>query len=168
MIEMGRTSQIITFTMELVPDVRPFANGQSYLNSLGSIIPNLFWDNHPTAEQNLSQWFVDTRFPDFAKTGGGFGFSMIAEAYLNFGWIGTPIVLAILGFLYTKFVVWASRNESPLRIATVASFMSFFLLFTRGESYLLPRYLVWYSLLPYLLVQYIPVIKLNSKKKAYL
>ena len=123
-------------------------------------------DNHPTAEQNLSQWFVDTRFPEFAKTGGGFGFSMIAEAYLNFGWIGTPIVLATLGFLYTKFIRWASRTDSPLKIATVASFMSFFLLFTRGESYLLPRYIVWYSFLPYLLVQYIPVIKMNLKEEA--
>lgn len=162
LIEIARTSKIITFTMELIPEVRPFAKGQSYINAIASIIPNLFWDVHPTAKNNLAQWFVETRFPIFARTGGGFGFSFIAEAYLNFGWIGTPLVVSVIGFFFARFVLWASESHNPLKIATVASFLYYFLLFARGESYLLPRYFLWYSVFPYLLVIYFPLIKFKT------
>ncbi len=96
-----------------------------------------------------------------ASHGGSLGYSFIAEAYLNFGWIGAPITLGIIGFLFAKLVSWAERSGQPARLAMVACFLTFFLFFSRSEAASNIRLLVWYSLLPYLAVH--AVRRFNAK-----
>jgi hypothetical protein len=85
-----------------------------------------------------------------AAAGGGLGYSFIAEAYLNFGWFGAPIWLAFIGYLLMRLFMQSDTSD-PARHAMVASFLSFFFVFTRGESAIVVRGLVWYACLPYLL-----------------
>lgn len=143
----------VAHTIELVPSVRNFQMGAEYFYALLTLMPNLFWKVHPTVARGIPDkwlvWEVDT---EFAARGGSFGFSFIAEAYLNFGWFGAPIALGMMGLIFAKFTLWAVRSGSPARMATVASFTSFILFFPRAESALMVRSLVWYSLLPYLSV----------------
>ena len=64
-------------------------------------MPNLFWDIHPTIARGLAcDWITETVDPFADLVGGGLGYSFIAEAYLNFGWFGVPIVTGIIGFLF--------------------------------------------------------------------
>jgi hypothetical protein len=87
-----------------------------------------------------------------AAHGGGLGFSFIAEAYLNFGWTGAPLILALIGLAMSWLFHWAESSADPARKAVMASFLSFFLLYARGESATCVRAMVWYSLVPYLVV----------------
>ncbi|MBW4592659.1 MAG: O-antigen polysaccharide polymerase Wzy family protein [Brasilonema angustatum HA4187-MV1] len=160
--EMGSSMGTIAHTIELVPSQRGFDMGASYGYALLTLIPNLFWDIHPTIARGLAEkWLVDTVNPYISSIGGTMGYSFIAEAYLNFGLIGTAIFMAFFGFLFAKLTLWSVKDNQPAKMATMASFLSFVLFYPRAESALLIRPLVWYSLLPYLLTN---VVKLTHKK----
>lgn len=83
--EMGGTMFCLVKTMELVPSKEPYRYGRSYVYSFTTLIPNLgFWKIHPAKnESNLSDWLTDA-----LGLGYGTGFSMCAEAYMNFGYLG--------------------------------------------------------------------------------
>jgi len=151
--EMGGTMAIVAQTVELVPSARPYDCGVHYLYAASTLFPNLFWDVHPAVARGLlSSWLVWEVDPFFGEAGGSYDFSCIAEAYLNFGWIGVPAVMLILGLLYSKFVLWAHRSCDPLRLAMVATYGVFILKYARTEAGWIVRPLVWYALLPYALV----------------
>ena len=161
--EMGGSMLTVAYTLELVPSQRDFQAGVDYLYALLTLIPNVFGKLHPTIARGLPEhWLTEQINPIFASIGGSYGYSFIAEAYLNFGWIGAPIALAIISFLFNKLVLWAkTSSEDPAKMAMVASFLSVFLFYARAESALVIRTLVWYSLIPYLWVH---LIKGNSSK----
>lgn len=153
--EMGSSMATIAYTLELVPSTRTFEYGLGYLYAISTVFPNLFWDVHPaTARGTPSEWLIWTVDPGTARNGGGLGYSFIAEAYLNFGWIGVPLVMVALGYLLCRFVLWADggSSPSPARIATIATFTAFTLSYARGEASFIVRPLLWYALAPYVAV----------------
>lgn len=155
--EMGFSLRTVAHTVQLVPEVRGFDLGLSYVYASLTIFPNLFWDIHPTVAHGLAAgWLVRTVAPSLASIGGGYGFSFIAEAYLNFGWLGITIVLAIIGGLLAAFVVWGQKTDDPARLALLASFGASFMIFARGESGSIVRDFVWYALIPYAIVRIMP------------
>jgi oligosaccharide repeat unit polymerase len=165
--EMGFSATTIAWTMELVPTVRPFDLGMSFLVSILTLIPNVFSSGrHPALTMSgydiPDYWLVEVIDPDFASKGGGLGFSFIAEAYLNFGWFGIVLLLGIIGFLFAKFVQWAVRDRDPVRMAIIAIFVSFFLFYPRASSQAIIRPFVWYCLLPYLGMRWLS--KLNQSR----
>jgi oligosaccharide repeat unit polymerase len=152
--EMGGSMATVAYTLDLVPDDRDYDMGASYFYAALTLFPNLFWDIHPSiAHGTASNWLIWEVNPYNARRGGGLGYSIIAEAFLNFGWWGTPLVLGLIGFFYGKFVLWGERSFDPAKLATVACFFAFFTLIARGESALVTRPLVWYVLGPYALIQ---------------
>ncbi len=149
--EMGGSLITLAHTLQLVPSTRPFDLGLGYLYAVTPVFPSFFWDVHPVvAHGRPSDWLIWSVAPSTAKVGGGLGFSFIAEAYLNFGSAGIPVVSAVFGFLYCKFQLWADHLSNPARMASIASFISFVLLYARGEASFIIRPLVWYALGPYL------------------
>lgn len=150
--EMGHSLMTVTHTLALVPDTRPFDLGVSYLYAATTIVPNLGWEVHPSVAHGLlSDWLTSTIDPSIFNSGGGLGFSFIAESYLNFGWFGGPLWLGFVGFCVTSLFLTADGSD-PAKRALVGSFLSFFFFFARGESASVARGLVWYAVLPYLLV----------------
>lgn len=153
---MGGSMNTVSYTIDLVPETRGYDMGASYYYALLTVFPNAFWSIHPSVARGIaSEWLVKTVDPETARIGGGMGYSFIAEAYLNFGWWGAPIVLILMGFFFGSMVLWADRSGDIARLAMIASFLSFFLVFPRGESIQVVRALVWYSFLPYLAVRQI-------------
>jgi oligosaccharide repeat unit polymerase len=154
--EMGNTLQTIVYTVELVPGIKPYEWGVGYLYALSTVLPNLFWDLHPADRRGLpSAWLTLEVSPDMVRAGFGLGYSVIAEAYLNFTWIGAPLILFVIGFAVASFVLKVSRSSDPLLFATEAVMISFVLFFSRAESHLFMRPLVWQCLIPYLVVLYL-------------
>lgn len=153
--EFGITMRNVAFTVDLVPLTRPFALGLSYLYALLTLVPNLFWAIHPSQAYHLGTWLTSTVAPRYFAAGGGYGYSFLAEAYLNFGWLGLPLALGLMGYYYSKFTLWAQRQDDPARLAVVACFLSFFLFFVRAESMSVVRPFVWYSLIPYMAVRWL-------------
>jgi hypothetical protein len=144
--EMGGSVFTVVKTVEAVPSVRPFGNGESYVRALGTVLPNVFSGVHPAlSEGTLSDWLVWTVDPLTAMNGGGYGFSAIAEAYLNFSWIGAWVPMVLLGFLVgalgggERGLTWAAAE---------AIVMSSVLVLARGESMIVVRSIVWFALIP--------------------
>lgn len=151
--EMGGSMKTVAYTLQLVPHTRGYEWGLSYLYALLTVVPNFFWRIHPSrAHGTAGTWLVRTVAPRYAALGGGYGFSFIGEAYLNFGWFGAPVALALIGFLFAKLVLWADRSGDPARLAMLASFTRYFLYFARAESVAVVGPPLWYSVLPWLAV----------------
>jgi oligosaccharide repeat unit polymerase len=165
--EMGGSILPVVYTLQLVPSVRNFQMGADYLYALFTIVPNVFGKLHPTVARGLAEkWLTAEVNPDFAFSNGSYGYTFIAEAYLNFGAIGAPIALGVIGFLFTKLTLWVITSNDPAKMAMLASFLSFFLFYARAESALIIRPLVWYSIIPYLGVNLIsPSFPKRLKKR---
>lgn len=156
MREMGGSFITIIYTTEFVPQIRPFEWGATYLSAVGTIFPNFFWDIHPSIAGGLpSYWLMKEVNPYAAKAGQTLGFSVIAEAYLNFSWVGTLIFMSVIGYVLARFVLWVWKQSNPLGLAIEAIFISFVLFVARGESHLIVRSIFWECLIPYLLVTYL-------------
>lgn len=156
MYEMGTSLNTVAYTLDLVPEMRDFDMGISYLYAISTVMPNLFWAVHPAiAHGTYGEWLIWTVNQYIAFRGGGIGFSFIAEAYINFGWYGAPVILGIMGYLFGRFTLWGNKSNNPAGIATLASFLAFILFFARGESISSFRPIVWYSLAPFLLFKII-------------
>lgn len=149
--EMGASMLTVTYTIELVPKVKSFQMGADYLYALLTLLPNFFGGRlHPSIARGIPDvWLVNQVNPEMASYNSTYGFSFIAEAYLNFGWYGSLIALGIQGFFFTKLIIWATSQGHPAKMAMIASFLSFFLFYPRGASIFMVRPLVWYSFIPY-------------------
>lgn len=154
--EMGGSLITIAYTIDLVPWSRPFNCGLQYLYSLLTILPNVFGDLHPAITIGTpSAWLIWAVDPFTAARGGAIGFSFIAEAFLNFGFWGVPVVLFFIGFLYVKLLVWGTQSHDLGKKVFLAVFTSFFLFFPRSDSTVVFRPLVWYGFFPYLLYRFL-------------
>ena len=154
--EMGFSANTIAWTMELVPSVRPFALGGTYLSAVLTLIPNLTSDEtHPALHlfryDFPERWLMWEVAPDTASKGGGYGYSFIAEAYLNFGW-AAPMGLFVLGAIYGRLRGWTLNGNDPARMAVMGIFLSSVLFFGRSSMIALMRPLCWYAIGPYLVI----------------
>jgi oligosaccharide repeat unit polymerase len=154
--EMGSSANTIAWTMELVPSVRPFALGSTYLCATLTLIPNLSsGELHPAMRlfgydipDYWLTWEID---PEFASRQGSYGYSFIAEAYLNFGW-AAPIFLFFFGAVYGRLMGWTLNGKDPGKMAIMGIFLSSVLFFPRSALMNVVRPLCWYALIPYLAI----------------
>lgn len=153
--EMGGSMLATASTIELVPSSRPYDNGLSYAYASSTVIPNFSGGVHMAIQHGTpSAWLVETLDPGTAARGGGYGYSFIAESYLNFGWYGF-VFIGIIGFSLARFSLWAVSGCDFARIAFVGSMLAFFLVSVRAESAVVFRPLIWYCLLPYVVARFL-------------
>jgi oligosaccharide repeat unit polymerase len=153
--EMGGSMSVNADILELVPQIRPFDRGISYVYAASALVPNFFWPGvHPAALNSPSKWLIEQVDPVMAELGGGRGFTVFAEAYLNFGLLGGGIVIALIGAALATVSVWTGRVSDPGRNAFFAVALCFLLLYSRAEFGDVVRGLVWYAGLPYLLYRF--------------
>lgn len=124
-LNQGSVLFVDTYVMGLVPTALPFAYGATYLNALLSLLP----DPVHVAQPTLMQWLMESFAPDSAS---GFGFSLTAEAYLNFGLIGAPVVFALLALVQRLLILRVDRNHFFAYASIV--FTTAWLYGFRGES----------------------------------
>ena len=157
--EMGSSMATTAHTIALVPSIRPFDWGAGYGYAILTLFPNLFWDIHPTiARGTATDWLVQSINPIIAARGGAYGFSFIAEAYLNFGQPGVVAVMAIYGILLVSIILWAEKSGDPAKLALLATILAFSLRFPRDELAGIIRPIVWYGILPYVSAVILPVV----------
>ena len=157
--EMGSTMATTAHTLTLVPSTRPFDLGEGYAYALLTLFPNLFWDIHPTIERGTAnEWLVRSINPWLAARGGAYGYSCIAEAYLNFGKPGVPLMMCLYGVLFVALLLWAEKSGDPAKLAFAAAVFAFVLRFPRDELAGVIRPVVWYALLPYLSILVTPLV----------
>lgn len=87
--------------------------GQTYLHIFYLIIPRFLWKGRPL---DLSEQFAQNMISDW-HPGQGLGYSPLAEAYLNFSWLGPVIQYFLLGLLWGYFwkflrkILWKYPQE---------------------------------------------------------
>lgn len=154
--EMGASLRPVVDTIALVPSSRPYHLGVGYVHALLNIFPNFIPFLHFPLEYGVPEmWYVETVDPATADLGGAWGFNFIAEAYLEFGWLGAPVALALLGAFIGGFSLWGSESLHPGRAAAVAAWWVIVLHFPRGNLESYTRQLVWFSLVPYLMIRFL-------------
>jgi len=152
--EMGYSMSTVAYTLELLPSARPFDEGVSYLYALLAGVPNVAWAVHPTtAHGTLSTWLVSTVMPYAAAQGNGLGYSFIAEAYENFGWIGVPLTLIVTGWVAGRLSDAVRGRSDPAILALTATLLLSAILYARSETADFVRNGCWYSIMPYILVR---------------
>lgn len=148
--ELGGSAITIGYTTDLVPESRPYDLGASYLQGALTIFPNLFWDVHPAIARGTPEtWLIQTVDPYIAERGGGLGYSFIAEAYFNGGWVGVIVICCALGFGFARLAVASSNSTDLAKMAFVATVMAFILKYVRSDCTEIFRGVVWYAFGPY-------------------
>ncbi|QDU55346.1 O-antigen polymerase [Aeoliella mucimassa] len=95
--------------------------GSSYLTALGAWVPRSVWPNRP---EDLAQAFAHNNVVKWTP-GLGFGYSLLAEAYLNFGYAGAFLQYFVLGFCLNRLWLFtlpffAKRYATAMWAATLS------------------------------------------------
>lgn len=96
MLERDPMGPMVSLVEILQDDGLSYRYGLTYLDSLVLLIPKSIWPDRPL---DLSERFIRERLAGW-QPGMGMGYSLLAEAYLNFGWLGCLIQYALLGFIW--------------------------------------------------------------------
>lgn len=143
--ELGGSLATVAYTIDLVPTTRPFECGMTYLYSFASLFPSLIFPNgnHPTwSRGEEAAWLISIVSPRTAEFGGGLGFSLIAEAYLNFGTLFGATFFFLIGVFTAVVNRYAASPGFPNRGAAGAVFLTISMLAARGESLMVFRRLL--------------------------
>lgn len=122
--EMGGSMNPLALTMAVVPSTEDYRYGKSIFYSFLSIIPNVgFWRIHPAQkEAKLGRWLMEKYNMTY-----GPGYSLVAEGYINFGYMG-PFALLLLGFYYTKIFKYVDKKfveKNPFVVILAIVFLWF-------------------------------------------
>ena len=130
--EMGGTMYCLIKTMNLVPSKYDYRYGKSYAYAFTTLIPNIgFWDIHPAKkESNLGDWLTEE-----LSLGYGTGFSMCAEAYINFGYFAIFVFFLWGYFISSVFskIEPALENQDYAKLAFMLILFWFFLKLPRNN-----------------------------------
>jgi hypothetical protein len=149
--ELGTSVVALVYTVDLVPATKPHEWGQSYYESLLSLLPS---DVMSSIERGARQgaWLIEVVSPSAAAYGGGIGFSLLAEAYDNFGWVGPSVVMMLLLLSLARLSRWTSERQMPWKSAVASAAVSILIFSGRGSSFTFVRRMAWLVVIPYLVV----------------
>jgi oligosaccharide repeat unit polymerase len=125
-LNQGSIPFVDTFIRYLVPDYLPYRWGETYLDGVLGVLPDALF---ATPTQALDAWLVELYAPG---SPGGYGFSLTAEAYLNFGPLGVPVVFFALGLALRWVLNRAGRSDWSTYLSVVMLTAAFGAL--RGET----------------------------------
>lgn len=123
-IELGAIAGVVSNVLKWVPSESDFRWGHSYARAFWESVPNLGLSiskssrdlqgmngNKALAVEELRppEWYIYKYNRWMFETGGGGGFSAVAEAYFNFGYPGVVIVFILFGYFLVRIDV--SRFE---------------------------------------------------------
>lgn len=136
-------------TMEIVPAQENFRYGITYLMALTTVFPNLFFEVHPAQKFSaLASWLMKRLDMTY-----GPGYSMPAEAYINFGWFPVPIML-LAGYLIARLLyITKSNRDDPLRVFAAMLFFFMNITLPRREFLGVVRDIAYYIVPAYFILK---------------
>lgn len=153
--DMGKSLQTVIYTCILIPEQYSYRYGVTYLMNLTQIIPNFFWTRHPAEVYgSLGKWLTKIVDPSFYQFGGALGFSCVAEAYINFGYIGIVVFPFIFGKILQTVENRIDSSAKPVNYASFCIVSVYLMSYARGEFTDLVRGFFWYMMIPYIFYKY--------------
>lgn len=145
--EMGGSMFPLISVMHIVPNIYRYQLGGTYISSLFSIFPNFLF-GHIFNRVSLSNWLMMVLGLNY-----GPGFSLLAEAYYNFGWLG-DIFMLTLGWTVVR-LLYPFKKVSELTSALSTVMLCLLFTAARQDSLFMVRDVVYYALVPYLLIRFV-------------
>jgi hypothetical protein len=110
-LEAGNSYLVVNITCHEVPSQEPYWKGASWKIAVFRMIPFLegFALRHGWSTWSPSEWVTITYY---GPTAAGRGFSISAEGYLNFGYLGVIVEMMFLGMFIRWVTVRFSNNPS--------------------------------------------------------
>jgi hypothetical protein len=127
----SRTDLIHQFALvcSLTPSEIPYQYGATYSYFLVTLIPRVIWPGKP--EAGASNKFFGVSYGLTTEEGAvrtTFGVNLVAESYINFGWVGVLSIMALQGaFLCLLQRVFGEEKSGTGGQAVYVSFFVFFL-----------------------------------------
>lgn len=142
--EMGGTIRNVIRTMEFMGN-NGIVYGQTFLNSSVYLLPKPFLDMFAFQPAILrpSEWLV-VNSADIPY-GGGIGYSLVAEAYYNFGLFGSFVFFAVGWFVSAKYFAYL-KTGNRYSLLHALNVIIILLLHMRSDSEVYLRYIVYGSL----------------------
>ncbi len=113
----------------LTPAEIPHQRGATYTYFLITLIPRAIWPEKPKA--GSANKFFGVNYGLTTEEGAErstFGVSLLAEGYINFGWVGVTLIMALQGaFLTLLQRLFGERESGEGGRAVYVSFLVFFL-----------------------------------------
>lgn len=106
--ERASLFQMLCMIVDRVPEIRPYLNGESYVDLPALLIPRFLWPDKPSAlESNVRLALHFNLVDEESAANVSIAFGPVAEAYANFGLIGALGFGALLGWIMKLCVVSA-------------------------------------------------------------
>ncbi len=121
-------------TVLTVKEDAPLMWGQSYVEGLSLFVPRALWPDRPL---DIAESFGKRMMPNWLP-GQGMGFGPVAEAYMNFGVIGSFIPFLAFGWLWGRlwraFQLLTKPYNAPLHFDVLYRIIGFYVMiqFFRG------------------------------------
>lgn len=132
--------------MSVVPSSESFLHGSGYFLSLiGGMIPSFIDPTGTIAAINRQSRIFETwQGQYFGQYSFGFGFSLNAEAYINFGWWGLFAIFAICLFVFSKLKFSSfKQNKSGWQLYRTCILLFLWFTLPRRDSYYIWKALVY-------------------------
>ena len=145
--EMGKTLDTFVRAMTLVPERFDYFGGMTYVWALARSVPNFRLTPRQWGFVS-SVWVTYETDLDKYRRKGGVGFSIAAEAFINFGALGVPLFLVALGILHGRSERWLTvTHPNFTRVVLFLLLEVSLLLHVRNTAVVYVRNFVWMSCL---------------------
>jgi len=135
LFEAGTSVLTYAYTLDLIPSEKSYGWGISYLRAFLHLLPNLGLTPGKSFMPDVlvsspSQWLTARIHPAKYEQGGGYGYSVGAEWYFNFGMPGVLVGMIFMGYLLCFFR--KKLQAGPLWLVWSALFFSMLELIVRN------------------------------------
>lgn len=113
------------------PSVVPYQYGTTYSFFLVALIPRAIWPDKP--EAGSANYFYGVNYEITTEEGGlrsTFGVGLVGESFINFGWAGVILIMALQGVILSLIQFIFGERESNL--GGQAILIAFFVYFLNG------------------------------------
>ncbi|MEI6415874.1 MAG: O-antigen polysaccharide polymerase Wzy, partial [Pseudomonadota bacterium] len=109
LLERSSIMHIMCLIVEYTPARQDYLYGKSYTHVLPQLIPRLFWPEKPRSHIATYELGIYYGLQDEDATiTTTIAFGLVAEAYANFGMIGSILLGAFWGFWLKKLQIWST------------------------------------------------------------
>lgn len=143
--ETGASFQTFLGTIIIIPEIENYRYGDTYVEALSKIIPNLGAWKLREDSGSLTSWITSYMNP-YGKS--GLGFLQIAEFYVQFGVVGIFLGFFMIGYFLTKWQIKCEIGLSDRRwVAINGCILCFLLIWIRNDIFNFIRPAVWSAIL---------------------
>lgn len=163
--EMGFTLDTVIRSIEVVPGQQPHFLGRTYLDAFGRVVPNVAVERGEEAIVS-SVWITELTAPRRSARKGGLGFSIVAEAYINFGFLGAPLLLLLIGLAHGAGERWLATTHIPVgRLCAFVLAETMLLQHVRNTVVVYVRGTIWMTIMLAALLAVLLAIRSSRKQK---